>query len=75
MQITEQGEHLYMRVEDDGVFGQHQPIVPGFGLSSMEARCERAGGTMTIEAIHTQGMRLTVCIPYGGIEAAGGDEL
>ncbi|WP_426334195.1 sensor histidine kinase [Paenibacillus silvae] len=82
--ITEEEERLYMRVEDDGVFGQNQTIVPGsglssivpgFGISSMKARCERVGGTMTIEAIHPHGMRLEVCIPQSDMEAAGGEEL
>ncbi|MCP1135685.1 sensor histidine kinase [Paenibacillus polysaccharolyticus] len=74
--IKEQEEDLFMQVEDNGVFIQQQPLVPGFGLSSMKARCERVGGSMTIEAIHPHGMKLTVCIPHGGIKStSGGGEL
>lgn len=74
--IKEQEEDLFMQVEDNGVFIQQQLLVPGFGLSSMKARCERVGGSMTIEAIHPHGMKLTVCIPHGGIKStSGGGEL
>ena len=70
--IKEQEEDLFMQVEDNGVFTRHQALVPGFGLSSMGARCERAGGSMSIEAIHPHGMKLTVCIPHEGIKSTAG---
>jgi signal transduction histidine kinase len=61
--ISENEGILAMSVKDNGIYSQEHVVVPGFGLSSMKARCERAGGSLSVEAVKPQGMKLTLTIP------------
>lgn len=61
--ISQNGEKLAMSVEDNGVYREEHKVVPGFGLSSIKARCERAGGFLNVEAVKPQGIKLTLTIP------------
>ncbi|WP_440961842.1 sensor histidine kinase [Paenibacillus nitricinens] len=61
--ISEIEGKLAMSVEDNGIYSEEHAVVPGFGLSSMKARCERAGGSLSVEAVKPQGMKLTLNIP------------
>lgn len=72
--ILEKEHQLHMIVEDNGMYRKENSIFPGFGLSSMRARCERAGGSLSIDAVDPHGMRLTLTIPQDVKEIMGGDE-
>lgn len=47
-------------ISDDGVGG---PILPGTGLTSLRARAEALGGTLTIDAVAGRGTCLLVALP------------
>ncbi|MFF2090587.1 sensor histidine kinase [Paenibacillus sp. NPDC058174] len=72
--ISEEEGVLTMTVTDNGGWTAASPLTPGFGMSSMEARCERAGGMLRIEQAASHGMRLIVQVPLA-VEAgeAGGE--
>ncbi|NUU60729.1 sensor histidine kinase [Paenibacillus agri] len=59
---------LTLTVADNGIWQAATTLQPGFGLTSMEARCERAGGTLTIQGVQPHGMRLVVTLPLGDEE-------
>ncbi|MDR0268816.1 sensor histidine kinase [Paenibacillus sp.] len=59
--LTEQQENIIMIIRDNGQ--AQAPITPGFGLTTMKGRCEKAGGSMSIRPVHPQGLELTVQLP------------
>ncbi|MGD8189333.1 sensor histidine kinase [Brevibacillus ginsengisoli] len=61
--VSESEDELTMMVTDDGVWMNGTQISLGFGLSSMKARSERAGGSLWIQQVVPHGMRLIVKMP------------
>ncbi|OBZ14912.1 hypothetical protein A8L34_13590 [Bacillus sp. FJAT-27264] len=63
--ITSDDRMLTLTVADNGIWHSASSVQPGFGLASMEARCERAGGNLRIQGVQPHGMRLVVTVPLG----------
>ncbi|WMT39966.1 sensor histidine kinase [Paenibacillus sp. D2_2] len=59
--LTEDNDYIIMIIRDDGQ--AQSAIIPGFGLTAMKGRCDKAGGTMTIQPIHPHGLELTIQLP------------
>jgi len=61
--VDEHASELTMTVKDNGIFNDDTEYEPGFGLAGMKARCEREGGSCTVQACHPHGMMLIVTVP------------
>ena len=63
-QLAMRGAEVWLTVEDDG-----QGLMPGaepkLGWLGMQERITAAGGTLTIAAAESRGVRLTARIPVG----------
>jgi len=53
-----------LSIEDDGV-GVPEPVIEGFGLRSLRARAENAGGTLRVTRRAPRGTRLELELPLG----------
>ncbi|WP_188887245.1 sensor histidine kinase [Paenibacillus radicis (ex Gao et al. 2016)] len=72
--ISDEAGHLTMIVTDNGTWTESSSLTSGFGMASMEARCERAGGALRIEQAASHGMRLIVQVPLAGAAGEAGGE-
>lgn len=59
--LTRHNENIMMVIRDDGQ--AQTSITPGFGLTTMKGRCEKAGGTLSIQPVQPHGLELTVQLP------------
>ncbi|MCX6590300.1 MAG: sensor histidine kinase [Acidobacteria bacterium] len=65
--LRRQEEHLVLEVADDGQGSA--AVVPGNGLSGMEARMQEFGGSVRFETATAQGFRLIVTVPLPVVAA------
>ncbi|WP_341414678.1 sensor histidine kinase [Paenibacillus filicis] len=63
VKLEEADSELVLTVRDNGTYRGEPPLAEGFGLAGMRARCERAGGVLTVAAVEPQGLELKVRIP------------
>jgi signal transduction histidine kinase len=61
--VCESARKITMTVKDDGTFTGDAPPLPGFGLSGMRARCERAGGSFMLRTCQPYGLMIIVKVP------------
>lgn len=71
VEISEVGQHVFLQVNDDGIHTADQPLIPGFGLKSMEQRCIEVGGTFTIAGHAPHGLIIKAGLPWHGDDEMG----
>jgi signal transduction histidine kinase len=59
-----EGARMWLLVDDDGV-GLDQPVTPGVGLRSMQARAEELGGSLAVTSTDC-GTQVRVTLPIAG---------
>jgi signal transduction histidine kinase len=70
--VVESARDITMTITDDGAFAGDELPSPGFGLSSMRARCERAGGSFRLNALQPNGLGVTATVPLQQHQGGGG---
>ncbi|AWB44618.1 two-component sensor histidine kinase [Paenibacillus sp. CAA11] len=65
--LTDTGEMLYLRVEDEGVGFEpgDKPLGTGMGLYGMQERAELAGGSFSVQSRAGSGTKILLQIPVG----------
>ncbi|GIO31528.1 MULTISPECIES: sensor histidine kinase [Paenibacillus] len=61
IRLSGERDRITMTIRDNG--RAESPVKPGFGLSAMKARCEKAGGSLAIRTIHPHGLELVAQLP------------
>jgi signal transduction histidine kinase len=62
VRLVQHAERLEIAVTDDGV-GVPLEVAPGIGFESMRGRCEKRGGSFSIERLY-QGTRIVAVLPF-----------
>lgn len=66
VRLTESGETVVLEVVDDGVGGARASTEPGhLGMTSMVARAESLGGSLTVDSPAGGGTRVSLVVPVG----------
>lgn len=74
VRIEQTAQQVMMTIADDGIFTAASTWREGFGLASMRARCEKAGGSCTITDIHPHGMQIQIIVPLQGERSEDDEE-
>ncbi|MBB3072723.1 signal transduction histidine kinase [Paenibacillus baekrokdamisoli] len=61
--VCENEKEITMTLKDDGRCTGDVPPLPGFGLSGMRARCDRAGGSFLIRNCQPHGLMIIAKVP------------
>ncbi len=61
--IREHIQEITMTIKDNGIWTIDTSPSPGFGISSMQARCVRAGGSFRIRTNQPHGLIIIVTVP------------
>ncbi|CRK82004.1 sensor histidine kinase [Neobacillus massiliamazoniensis] len=69
--ISEETGNLIMTIMDNGIVTEDTQLLPGFGLSGIQARCQRVGGSCIMQSRKPHGLALIVRIPLHSMQSKG----